>query len=207
MDYTTPTIKSYDLTANEYAEKVKDLHPVEEGRYFVSQLKWNKRVLDLGCGSGRDAKVFSEAGCDVIGIDLSMELLNIASKNSPKSIFELGNMVNLQFGDFSFDGIWSCASLLHLPKTSLPICLSECNRVLKTGGIIYAGVKEGIGEEIKPDLRYGEHVAKFYSYFQKDEMEKFFGDAGFNIERAYIYHYPFGSYVQHPEVRVFARKE
>lgn len=206
MDPLMSTIRSYDLTASEYAEKVKDLHPVEEGKYFLALLGDRKSVLDLGCGSGRDAKVFSEAGRNVVGLDMSLELLKIANKTSPNSTFNLGNMLDLPFDDSSFDGIWSCASLLHLPKTSLPTCLSECNRVLKTGGIMYAGVKEGTGEEKKPDLRYGEDVVKFYSYFQKEELESFLVNAGFGIEKSYIYNYPKGSYVQHPEVRIFARK-
>jgi len=200
------TIAAYNLTAQEYADKVKDLHPAEEGRYFVSNLGGSKRVLDLGCGSGRDARVFSDAGCQVVGIDLSTELIEIARRNSSRSAFLNLDMLNLPFREGFFDGIWSCASLLHLPKKSLPDCLSQCCHVLKDGGIFYVGVKEGTGEESKPDLRYGPSVAKFYSYFQQGEMESFLTDAGFGIEKSYVYRWPAGSYVQHSEVRIFARK-
>lgn len=200
------TIENYNLTAAEYAEKVKDLHSVGAGEYFLSRLGGSRKVLDLGCGSGRDARIFSQRGCRVTGIDLSSKLLEIARVNSPESTFVLGDMLKLPFPKNLFDGIWSCASLLHLPKSSLPTCLAECNRVLKRGGIFYVGVKEGVGEESKPDLRYGKDVMKFYSYFQQEELRLFLTRAGFSIDQSSIYHWPKGSYIQHPEVRIFARK-
>ena len=64
------TIESYNKTFEEYMRLVDSLHPVKESKFFMSLLPKKSKILDLGCGPGRDARIFYERGYEVIGIDL-----------------------------------------------------------------------------------------------------------------------------------------
>jgi ubiquinone/menaquinone biosynthesis C-methylase UbiE len=87
--------------------------------------------LDIGCGPGKDAKHFTEQGYDVTGLDLSEGLLKIAKEYCPEATFVQGDIRKLPFPDKSFDGVFACASILHMEKSQLPIVLKETKRVLK----------------------------------------------------------------------------
>ena len=106
------TIDYYDQNAQEYYERTVDADLAEIREYFLGFLRRDARILDFGCGSGRDAKAFAEAGRTVEALDGSQELCRIASEY-------LGMDVrNMMFQDFeeteAYDGLWACASILHL---------------------------------------------------------------------------------------------
>lgn len=106
-------------------------------KYFPS----GGKILDFGCGSGRDTKVFLQKGYCVDAIDGSSELCKLASAYC-------GIQVKcMDFYDLSdvekYDGIWACASLLHIPKNEMPIILSKMEKALTHNGIIYASFKLG----------------------------------------------------------------
>lgn len=203
---TAVTIETYNRTAHEYEKNVRDLHHKKEGIIFINHLQPGSLILDLGCGDGRDALIFSERGFKVTGIDLSDEMLNIARKKVNSGIFEKMDIRSLKFKDCSFDGIWAVASLLHVPKKDIPRVLSESYRVLNRGGIMYASVKVGEGAEIKIDKRYDESAFKFYSYFQPAEFERFVRGVGFKVLESQEKTID-SQYLKHPEIRLFARKE
>jgi ubiquinone/menaquinone biosynthesis C-methylase UbiE len=203
--FTEATIATYNRTAEQYARNVAGMHHADIASRFLEFIPPKGNILDLGCGSGRDAKVFSEKGYKVIGIDLSEKLLEIAKKEAPRARFQYMDMRRLEFSNETFSGIWSVASVLHLPKLDVLQCLSECNRVLKSNGAIYIGVKLGIGEEFKPDTRYAEDAFKFYSYFQEGEMENLLQRAKFEILDSTSKE-TFKEYLQHKEIRVLAKK-
>src|SRR4051812_15222740 len=77
------TQQSYEATAAEFAHNVADLAPLASIEKFVKMLPPKAKILDIGCGSGRDAKIFSSQGAHVIGIDFCSNLLEIAKKHSP----------------------------------------------------------------------------------------------------------------------------
>ena len=98
------TIDYYDQNAQEYYERTVDADLAEIREYFLGFLRRDARILDFGCGSGRDAKAFSEAGRTVEALDGSQELCRIASEY-------LGMDVrNMMFQDFeeteAYDGLW-----------------------------------------------------------------------------------------------------
>jgi len=205
-DPTDITIETYNRTAHEFEKKAKNLHHVKEEKKFEKYLQPGSSILDLGCGDGRDAKIFSERGFKVTGIDLSDKMLDLARTKVALAIFKKMDIRNLEFPDNSFEGIWAVASLLHIPKKEIHKALSESYRVLKKKGIIYICVKVGEGEELKPDKRYDESAFKFYSYFQPTELERFVKKSGFKIleSKKIILD---NEYIKHPEIRLFARKE
>lgn len=114
---------------------------------FVAHLKPGARILDAGCGSGRDAKAFHEMGYDVEAFDASAELVELARQHSGLPVEQK------RFEDVTeverHDGIWCCASLLHVPLVELPEVLARLARALKPDGVWYLSFKYGSGEREK----------------------------------------------------------
>jgi len=126
-------------------------------------------VLDAGCGSGRDAKAFTQRGYRVAAFDASSELAALASKH-------IGHDVAVRtFAEVDevgiYDGIWACASLLHLPLLELPDAISRLWRTLKPGGVIYVSFKEGATERIKDGRHFTDltelALRRFFSDFSE----------------------------------------
>jgi superfamily II DNA or RNA helicase/HKD family nuclease/SOS-response transcriptional repressor LexA len=119
---------------------------------FLSKLPANAHILDAGCGSGRDAKAFADRGFKVAAFDASPELASLASQHCG---FDVGVRT---FGDVvdvaTFDGIWCCASLLHVPAAELPACLIRLWRALRPGGCLYVSFKLGAGEREHKGRRF-----------------------------------------------------
>ena len=98
-------------------------------------------ILDLGCGSGRDAKHFIDKGYKVTALDLSPVLAEKASKYIGQQVI-VGDMKDLDYKD-RFIGIWACASLLHLTESEVLETVKRCHKALKKDGVLYASFKYG----------------------------------------------------------------
>lgn len=201
--FTEITIESYDKTAAEYAKNVANLFPKGMEKFF-EHLKPGSYILDLGCGSGKDAKIFIDRGYHVIGIDLSKELLKIAKKTVPDAEFKLMDIVNLDFQPNTFDGIWAISSVVHIPKDYVSKTLQSCYNILKDEGIMYVSVKKGVGEEMIPDDRYG-GLQKYWSFFQEEEIKGLLEPQGFKIIENLL-DIKDDSYVTNPYIDIICRK-
>jgi 2-polyprenyl-3-methyl-5-hydroxy-6-metoxy-1,4-benzoquinol methylase len=106
------------------------------------------QILDFGCGSGRDSLAFARAGFAVLGLDpCAAFVAHLRQDSEQHGLTErlqarLGSVEALA-ADERFDGIWACASLLHLPKAELPAVLARLAGALKPGGVLYASFKHG----------------------------------------------------------------
>jgi len=179
------TIQTYDEYAEKYFQINYSTDVIKELlEFFIKNLNGNK-ILDVGCGPGRDAKFFSNLGYEVIGIDLSEKLLEIARKNAPKAKFYLMDMRNLDFPDNYFDGIWACASFLHIPRKGGQKTLNEFYRVLRENGLMYISVKEGSGETFVKSSQYGEKE-RYFVYYSSTELRKLIENSGFKIIKEII---------------------
>lgn len=99
------------------------------------------RILDAGCGSGRDTLAFASMGFEVEAFDASPELAALAATHTGLNVHVMRfDQVAWQA---RFDAIWACASLLHVPAEDQPDCLSALLRALKPGGVLYASYKLG----------------------------------------------------------------
>jgi ubiquinone/menaquinone biosynthesis C-methylase UbiE len=182
-DPVKETIKAYDG----YSEHYQNLYPKvdmiqEQMEKFVELLgdREGAKVLDIGCGHGRDAKHLSEIGYEVTGIDLSEGLLKIAKENSPGCNFQKMDMRNLDFPDDNFDGIWACASFLHIPWREAKDTLKGFVHVLKPKGVICISVKEGKEEEFVKKDHYKGGV-KFFANYTKDDIKRLFEEEGLEV--------------------------
>ena len=138
---------------------------------FLSYVPAGGRILDAGCGSGRDSKVFMEAGYDVVSFDASEEMCKRASEYIGREV------KNMRFEEMSFanefDGIWACASLLHVAFEKLPEIVKKLHEALRTNGAVYASFKYGEGTKIRGD--------RVFSDFTEESVIPFFENAGFKI--------------------------
>lgn len=143
--------------------------------------KKGKVVLDLGCGSGVQTKMLLDEGLEVLGLDISRNMIEQAKKKAPKAKYIVGDMTKLTFRANSFDGVWARASLLHIPKQKVETVLKNIAKVLKPQGIFYLALKEGEGEREIEQERYGRKVNRFFSFFQEEEIAKLIEQSGFEV--------------------------
>ena len=173
------TIKTYEETADDYCKAHFDIDMTPQQLFFVGNLR-GKTILDIGCGPGRDTKFFFKNGFEVIGIDLTPKFIKIASKLVPNAKFIIMDMRKLEFPENYFDGIWVCASFLHIPKEEAKNTLFGFKRVLKPKGLMYLTVKEGTGEKLVLKNKYKKNP-KFFSFYTKNKLKKIIESSGFKI--------------------------
>ena len=135
----------YDRCASQYFDETVSLSMDEALSRFLSALPEGSTILDLGCGSGRDSLYFIENGHLVTALD-SCKALALKASN------HIGQNVLVQdFRSMSlptkFDGIWACASLLHLPKQDMLAVLQCLRGYLVRNGRFYASFKAKDAEQ------------------------------------------------------------
>ena len=157
------TIEYYNQNADMFAQgtRLVDFTVVQER--FAKMLPAGSRILDFGCGSGRDTKYFLEKGYRVEATDGSSELCKLAS------VFAGIEVKEMLFQDLDvsgkYEGIWACSSILHLSKKELlPVIRKMCD-ALKNNGVIYTSFKYGDFE--------GERNGRYFTDFTEDTFDKF----------------------------------
>ena len=144
---------------------------------FLSHLPAKASILDAGCGSGRDLKFFLSRGHCAFGIDASTALVQMAAQYSGAPC-EVARIESISYEE-RFDGIWACASLLHLPRDAFRPALRCLNRALKRGGTLFMAVQEGQGEAILPDGR-------LYVYYSEDDIRRSLDVAGLAVNELWM---------------------
>jgi len=138
---TNITLKYYDQNAQDYYLKTNTANTSSIINTFSSYLKPGSLILDFGCGSGRDSKLFIEKGFKVEAIDGSKEMCKLAEKNIGISVKQMS--FNELDDNMKYDGIWACASILHLCRADLIIVLRKISKALKEEGVVYISFKYG----------------------------------------------------------------
>jgi SAM-dependent methyltransferase len=176
-DVVERTALAYERGASKYAAGGLTPRAMErEMMLFLGHLSPGSRVLDAGCGPGRDLKEMQALGFEVTGVDISQELLEMVPKEIATLKADL-RMIPLPAG--SFEGIWANASLLHLPRRDMPEALSEMRRLLQEGGHFMISVKEGKGENWVADKGMEE---RFFTYYESEELDQLLAESDFEIE-------------------------
>jgi SAM-dependent methyltransferase len=175
-----PTIQTYDNMAAEFAQKTWNIRLERALDYFARYLIPWARVLDLGCGPGRDIELLRARRAHVIGADLSLGMLREARIRVGGALV-CGDMRALPCASAAFDGVWLCAALLHLPRADAPHALAEVRRALRRSSPLFVGVQQGAGE------RWIEtRGARLFVYYQPDELAAIVRAAGFVIQESWV---------------------
>ena len=139
---------TYERMAVDYARRIDDYAAADEAERFTrlaAPSDWSgPRILDAGCGPGRDAALLRLAGAEVVGLDLARAMLHEARRLDDSAHFSQGDLRRLPFPASSFDAVWCFAALGHLPPAAIAHALSEFRRVLNSGWL-YVVVREGSG--------------------------------------------------------------
>ena len=135
------TLDYYNKEADVFFENTVSVDFSKIQEMFLKHIKPGGRILDLGCGSGRDSRAFLERGYEVVAVDGSRELAKIAGAYIGQKV------IVADFREFepegTFDGIWACASLLHLLREEIAAVMRRMAAHLAEGGCFYASFKYG----------------------------------------------------------------
>lgn len=148
---TNRTIEYYNTHADRYSEITRNADMSDIYKRFEEHLKPGSRILDLGCGSGRDSKYFLDKGYKVVSLDASEAMCRKTQELTGKAA------VHMRIEDMNyeneFDAVWACASLLHVAKSDMHKILEKAMKALKVGGVLYASWKYGKSERTLDDGR------------------------------------------------------
>jgi SAM-dependent methyltransferase len=172
------TIEYYNVNADSYSEKERSTDISRQADTFLGMVQPGARILDAGCGSGRDARYFSERGLKAIGIDLSPSLLEMARKYAPKATFLRMDMCRPAFKEKSFEGLWMSASILHLPRKEATHTLLELSELVQGNSPLYISVLAGKGEET---VYFDKNTERTFIYYSANELASLVNAAGFDI--------------------------
>ncbi len=176
MDPIERTIKSYEEKGEDYTDKINEGGDRNFQKDMMDKtlniLQPSKpRIIDLGCGDGRDTAYFRGKGLDVTGIDLSKEMINIARKKHPECTFLQMDMRDTIFPDNTFNCAWASASLIHIPKKELSHVEKEIYRILEPNGLFAFNFKIGEGEGYEKTETM-EDKKRYFAYYTLDEMKR-----------------------------------
>ena len=133
-------------------------------------------MLDLGCGPGRDLRWLDGRGFRPVGLDRSGGMLAHAAHHAGDVPLIRGDMARFPLRSGAADGLWACASFLHIPKRDAGQVLGESARVLRPGGLLGLTVKRG-DQEGWTETR----GRRFFAWWQPDELAAALAAAGFTV--------------------------
>lgn len=146
------TIEYYEKNASAFIKSTIDVDASDLYWQFEELLTPGSRILDLGSGSGRDSKYFAGKGYDVVALDPSPAMCAQTKALVNIPVYEL-KAEEMQFSN-EFDGVWACASLLHVPRDKQENVLHRIATALKDKGVIYASWKYGTQDRVVEGRRF-----------------------------------------------------
>ena len=164
VDPTLASVAAYTPVADDYERAFADRRAAEVER-FARSLAPGSRVLDAGCGPGRDLARLAAAGHDPVGLELNAAFVERARRHAPVVHGDLRDVAAL-FADERFDGVWADASLVHLERGAAARAIHDLAALLEPGGRLFVSVRS-TGEDgwvDEPDGR------RWYSVWSADEL-------------------------------------
>ncbi|NLF95658.1 MAG: methyltransferase domain-containing protein [Candidatus Riflebacteria bacterium] len=174
------TIDYYEKNAVELCERYESVSLDSFHQALKNSFEPGSCLLEIGCGSGRDAARAVSSGFDVAAIDASRQLLTEAQKLHPElegRLFQMSLPCQLPFADKTFEGFYSVACLMHLPSNDLYSALSEIHRVVRHGGLVSLPV-------CRPDVNSSgldEH-GRVFNLMPVEEWTRVFAASGFDAK-------------------------
>ena len=168
MNKKDQTTQTYNQKAKEFAKKFDSIRPrtsyIEEAFSYIK--KENPKILEIGCGNGRDALEILKKTDDYLGIDISEELIKMAKEKVPDADFRVADVVNLEFPE-NLDIVIAFASLIHVDKDEFKSILNKIYNALNVSGVIYLSLKYSIKyQELTQKDEFGSRT--YYHYSKED---------------------------------------
>ena len=142
----TKTLNYYNQHAQTFSDSTLNVDMSALYAEFLPLIPKHGHILDAGCGSARDAMYFKQQGFTVSAFDASENIAKLASNYLQQTVdvkaFQQFSCTNM------YDGIWCCASLLHVPKAELPQVFLKLQNALKPNGVLYVSFKYGTQERM-----------------------------------------------------------
>jgi SAM-dependent methyltransferase len=175
------TIAEYQSTAASFREGTWD-HDVSQNRQaLIAAMPRNPgRILDFGCGPGRDIVAFQAEGHEAIGLDATPAFVEMAKQAGSGEVWQQ-NFLNLDLPEQFFDGIFANASLIHVPQSEMLRVLQDLYQSLVPGGAIAMSLARGDGEGYADRLT-GQRYTSFWEY---GTIAPLIEQAGFTIAHHY----------------------
>lgn len=150
------TLAHYETHADEFWQGTRD-HDVSQNiaallQYIEAPAPF--KLLDFGCGPGRDLKTFKQIGHHPTGLEGAARLATMARAYSGCEVLQQ-NFLELDLPDARFDGVFANAALFHVPSQALPQVLKQLHATLKPGGVLFCSNPRGDGREGWRGERYG----------------------------------------------------
>jgi SAM-dependent methyltransferase len=168
-DLHHPTLSYYNANAQRYFEDTHEIDMRSLYEPFLSLLPPRAHILDAGCGSGRDSLFFLKNGYEVTSFDASQAMVEQASRHTNRPVLRL-SFHQLEFTE-RFDGVWACASLLHVPRHAIGAAFLLLSTSLKIGGFLYASFKYGNGEAIRNGRLFNDYNEETFSRLLRPHSE------------------------------------
>lgn len=167
------TIEYYDEHSELFIGDTFDADMSAARSVFLKDIPEEGLILDLGCGSGRDSKAFLQAGYRVDSLDGSKVLCESASKILQRPV------MHKRFDELDdtgkYDGIWACASLLHVPSDNISDIIQKIFLALKPNGVFYMSVKKGTFE--------GCRNGRYFTDYTEERIVKMLAEYPFQLIR------------------------
>jgi SAM-dependent methyltransferase len=176
-DPVLESVAAYSEDADGYAAMYASKR-LDQAMRFAASLPTSSRILDAGCGPGRDLARFVAQGHLPYGVDLNATFVAKANTYAPSSLVDLRE-VERHFDARSFDGVWADAALVHLNEAETAAVIRQFARLLREGGKLYASVR-CIGETgwlNEPDGR------RWYQVWDPSQFADVVSSAGFNVDQ------------------------
>lgn len=172
-------IDYYNINAYEFFEGSVDADMSYWRERFLKYIPVGGRILDAGCGSGRDSKAFIENGFSVVAFDASHEMCRLATDYLGQTVWQM-RFDEISFED-EFDGVWACASLLHVSDDEMDSVIARLRDGLAYGGTLYASFKCGEEPASDEDATTTARGGRTFTNYTLEGLRKLFENAGFTI--------------------------
>jgi ubiquinone/menaquinone biosynthesis C-methylase UbiE len=196
----------YDATASNYADKFLDeLSKKHLDRIllqaFATENAGKGRMVDLGCGPGQTTRFLFECGVnDIVGTDLSPNMVEVAKGSHPSIAFEVADMLQLQYADGSVGSAIAFYSIVHFDYELVKVAFKEVYRILVSGGQFLFSFHVG-SETIHLDSFLEKDVKIDFYFLEVEKIREMLGEVGFEVIDC-IQREPYKD-VEHPSSRAY----